>query len=840
MRNCAGLLTIPPRVMLKDEIDERRPRVFGKGAMIMAATQSSMEPTQAAAERIRVTPFWARALAVYAALFLMLFLIQQVSFSAARVPVTLTLSSTGLTVSADGQSLALRLSTAPSQVTFASSSLLDREFQIDGTDSTNNFTEDAAYVISIVDTPYYRFQDWMRDADSYSSWRDLTLRDATTGRTLAQSQSVSSSQSLALPPGRPVNISVALQRPEAPVQILFVCEQNPCVRISFDRNDRFIRAETFLPNGTLASEQQHYFPQQPLPFLAEVIYLLAHVALWSLVLFGVLALLHVTVLLCAEYLSRHMPIFPASTPEPLSALVVRRARLPRIVRGRDRWDVLSALIVMTSFLFTCFIALVQYHAQPHILDASAYYFQAKIFASGRLAAPAPADVAAFQGPFMVVQNGRWFAQYPPATSALIALGLLFRAPWVIEPLLGALALWGIYRMGCRLFSRPVACLAVFLGALSAFYSYLAASYLSHAVAFFFAVYFMLWLLRFAESRRARDLSVAAACWGGLLLTRELSALIIGTIATAFVFIVYRRTLLRDKLQFATAALAALGVALLAITLYLLYNRSQTGDALTLPRTLFSPADRYGFGPGIGFYGQHTLAAGFVILDQLLTILQIDLFGWPFYLTLAFIPLAFLNRSVRHTWDWLCLLLFAALTLAQAGYFYHGIYLGPRYLYETLPFVLLLTARGIVSVAGWLVGFGRRPPLRAPVTRVRLSSRLLVGLAVSALIACNLLYYLPRQLTLHANFTGLPAVERVDVAALYDFHPSHALIITNDWYFYNYILWPLNDATLTGSTLYAYAPSPADVARLQSEYPDRMVYSVTVAPNGQVTFPLARP
>lgn len=804
----------------------------------MAATDKTTAPRSAAIERTYATSFWARALAIYGALFLALFVIQQVSFSAARVPVTLTISSTGLIVGADGQTLVLRLATAPSQVTFVSSTQLDREFQIDGTDSTNNFTEDADYVISIADAPYYRFQAWMRDIDSYSSWRDLTMRDAVTGRTLAQSPGVMSSQPLALPPGRSVNISIALQRPEAPVQILLLCGQNLCDRITFDRNDRFIRAEAFLPDGSLVSEQQVYFPQQPLPFLAEVIYLLAHVALWSLVLLGILALLHVTVLVCAAYLSRSVPMFPATETGRLRAPLARLARLPRI--ARDRWDALSAVIVALSFLFTCYIAVAQYHAEPHILDASAYYFQAKIFASGRLAATAPADAVAFQGPFMVVHDGRWFAQYPPATSAMIALGLLFHLPWLVEPLLGALALWGIYRLGCRLFSRPVACLAVVLGALSAFYSYLAASYLSHTVALFFTVYFMLWLLRFVDLRRARDLCVAAACWGGLLLTRELSAAIIGVVATAFIFTVHRRALLRDRLQLVTAAMAALGIALFGVALYLLYNRVQTGDALTLPRTLFSPADRYGFGPGIGFYGQHTLAAGFVILDQLLTILQIDFFGWPFYLTLTFIPLAFLNRSVRHTWDWLCLLLFAALTLAQAGYFYHGIYLGPRYLYETLPFVLLLTARGISNLTGWLVSLGHSLPRRPPIAWGRFSSRVLVVLAVGALIACNLLYYLPRQLTLHTNFTGLPAAMPVDVAALYDFHPAHALIVTNDWYIYSYVLWPLNDVTLTGATLYAYAPLPTDMTRLQSEYPGRMVYSVTVAPNGRVTFSLAHP
>ncbi|MGH2515258.1 MAG: glycosyltransferase family 39 protein [Ktedonobacterales bacterium] len=821
----------------------------------MAATDSTPALIPVVPPRRLAAPGWMRTATVYAALFFALLLLQQVSFAATRVPTSLTITPTRLTLLADGQTLSLALPAAPSQVVLVSSSPLDREFQIDGTDSINNFTTNPDYIISLADSPYFRFQSWMRDAGSYSSWRDLTARDAGSGRVLAQADVVAASTSVTLPPGRTVVVSAALQRPEAPVQILLLCGQNPCAQLVFDRNDRYISAESLLSDGSIVDQRQLYFPLQPLPFLAEDSYLLAHVALWSLALLGILALLHTSLLLALDRASRHVPVYPPAgfvgapgrrphpksgrrprlAPSVLSRVQALLSHLPRALRARNRWDVLAALLIAASFIFTCYIAVVQYSAEPHILDASAYYFQAKIFASGHLAAPAPADSAAFAGPFMVAEGGRWFAQYPPATSALLALGLLAHLPWIVEPLLGALSLWGIYRIGCRLFSRPVACLAVLLGGLSAFYTFLAATYLSHAVALFFGVYFILFLLRFAETHAIRDLCLGTASWGGLLLTRELSAAILGACATLFIFIVYRRTILRDRLQCATAAIAALGVALLGLSAYLLYNRLQTGDPFMLPRTLFSPADRYGFGAGIGFYGQHTLAAGFVILDQLLTILQIDLFGWPFYLTLAFIPLAFLDRSVRHTWYWFCLVLLAALTLAQAGYFYHGIYLGPRYLYDALPFLLLLTARGIANLTRWLAGMRRYLPAITSALRARTIARVLVGLTVAALLACNLVYYLPRQFALTSNFTGLPAAEPVDVTALYAFHPASSLLVTDDWYIYSYILFPLNNPTLNGPTLYAYAPTDADVARLQSEYPTRTLYVVSVAPNGHVTF-----
>src|SRR5207302_7866500 len=55
--------------------------------------------------------------------------------------------------------------------------------------------------------------------------------------------------------------------------------------------------------------------------------------------------------------------------------------------------------------------------------------------------------------------------------------------------------------------------------------------------------------------------------------------------------------------------------------------STTGDPLVLPRNLFNPDDKWGFG-AVGSLGQHTLAAGLVNTDENLTLLQFDLFGWP--------------------------------------------------------------------------------------------------------------------------------------------------------------------------------------------------------------------
>jgi Dolichyl-phosphate-mannose-protein mannosyltransferase len=725
----------------------------------------------------------------------------------------------------------------PTEILIVRPPATTREIQIDGSDSLNNFDQDPAYFARLASTPYYQFQAWMRDMPSYGAWSDLSAAVVADGRETETRHYASGSTLLALPAGETVTFSASLVRPETPTSLQFICGGTPCAELVVDRNDRYIVARA-LAAGAPQDEQRVYFPTQPWPFAAEVVNLGVRGLLWSLALVGLLFLLSLALTWIAS--RRGIAAFARALSDRMGALW---RNVPTRVWRIDRWDALALLVSVASFAATLTVALVQFHGQPHILDASAYYFQAKIFASGRLAATPPDDLPAFQGPFMISGVGRWFAQYAPGTSAMLALGMIVGAPWIVEPLLGTLALWGVFRLGKLLYNGPTGLLALVLGALSGFYIYLAASYLSHAVALFFAVYCLLFFARFEKYRRNSDLALAVAFACALFLTRELSGLVIGGVAAAFVLLINWRTLVAEWRRLLLGVLLA-GLALVATAnVYVLYNTLQTGDPLTAPRAIFSPADRYGFGPGIGFYGQHTLAAGLVVLDQLLTALQTTLYGWPFFLTLALLPCAYLVRRRITRWDVFFGAMIVLLLALQVGYFYHGIYLGPRYLYESLPFLLLLTARGATGLAQgvsrgarWASAAAHRPVAKRMAT---LTGRALVAAVLVALIACNALYYLPRQTALRANYSGLPNWDPVDVGAIYAFQQPHALVVTDDRAIYNYILFPLNDPNLLGSTIYAFAATGDDRAALQAEFPDRTLYVLQVGAGGAVQF-IAQP
>jgi hypothetical protein len=770
---------------------------------------------------------------IFAVIGLALLLVEHASFATAKVPLRVTMTTTSGDFEIDGQRLALTWTRRPTEVLIIHPDATTREIQIDGSDSLNNFDQDTAYFARLAASPYYQFQAWMRDMPSYSDWSDLSAAVMADGVETDVRHYQPDSTLLALPAGETVTFSASLIRPETPTSVEFLCDNTPCAEVVVDRNDRYAVART-LAAGVPQDEQRIYFPTQPWPFAAEVVNLVSRVLLWSLAL---IALLFLLALALAWIMSRpRIAHLAQSIADRLGALW---RRIPAQLWRIDRWDTLALLVAGASFAATLTVALVQFHGEPHILDASAYYFQAKIFASGRLSAAPPDDLAAFQGPFMLAGAGRWFAQYAPGTSALLALGMLAGAPWIIEPLLGTLALWGVYRLGKLLYNAPTGLLALVLGALSGFYIYIAATYLSHAVALFFAVYCLLFFARFDKFGRNVDLALAVTCACALFLTRELSGLVIGGATAAFVLVTNRRALMGEWRRWLSGALLATLALVVTINVYILYNALQTGDPLTAPRAVFNPADRYGFGEGIGFYGQHTLAAGMVVLDQLLTSLLTTLYGWPFYLTLALLPCAYLMRRRVTRWDVFFGAMIVLLLALQVGYFYHGIYLGPRYLYEALPFLLLLTARGATGLAA-ASGLAARwawAAIHLALTKrtATVAGRLAVAGMLIALIACNTLYYLPRQVTLRANYSGLPIWEPVDVGAIYAFQQPRALVVTDDRAIYSYVLFPLNDPNLTDQTIYAFAATSDDRAALQAEFPERTIYVLRVGPNGTVQF-----
>jgi hypothetical protein len=750
---------------------------------------------------------------------------------------TLTVGNTNLSLGQIGQPLALE---------FAPHDPLVHEYQIDGSDSTNNLNLDTTYLSQIANSPYYRFQAWMRDLNGTSRWRNLEIQ--ANGRTQKSVAWPNNGSVVTLPTASAIHISLQLQRPETPMALDLQLSNQQTLQIILDRNDRLLAVINLDTNQTIASA---FFPVDIAPFAAMIVDTLVRILLWACGVLLTVQLIEIGLGLARARWNSWQEKRVSShdrdgedykDEEKAISLLPSAVRFSRKLPLFSTLHPIALVALCCSLIFVIWIAIVEFQGQPHIYDASAYLFAAKMYAGGHFWVPAPSNSNLFPGGFMVIWQGRWFGQYDPGTALTLVPGIWLGAPWLVEPVLGMLALLGIGLIAARLYDKRVATLAVLLGCLSPFYSYLAASYLSHTITLFYLVWGLWAFLRFVQGGRGWNLPLSALCFGMAALTRDQVALLYIAILLPGVLIVTweRRKYKQSRLPLVAWSLTFIAVAFLFAGFYLSFNQLVTGSPLLTPRSLFFSGDKWGFGQGIGFYGQHNLAAGLVNLDELLTILQIDLFGWPFYLTLAFIALPFLLGRARRA-DWFLLIALVLTVGCYVGYFYHGIYLGPRYLFEDLPFLLILSARGILTLSAWSIECGEatfnwlqnRMGMRGPASKPVLS--LVTLLLVGMLVLYNLIYYMPRQVVRYQNYTGLPNGYKLDTSQIYHSPLHNAIVVTDNWSIYQLVLFPLNDPALHGNIIYAWAGNPLQFQQLQQEFPGRTLYLLVMTNDGSVEY-----
>jgi hypothetical protein len=455
------------------------------------------------------------------------------------------------------------------------------------------------------------------------------------------------------------------------------------------------------------------------------------------------------------------------------------------------WLLAAALV--TSWL---------YHQMPHILDAVSYAFQASLFASGRIALDAGPLAAALHGPFEVLSNGRVFSQYPPGAAAVYAVGQLVSLEWLVGPL-ACLALIAATRWTAQVLFGPACGLAVLcLGALSPFVLFQAGSFLSHPIAGGLLACALAAFVAGDRDRSHRWYALSGVLLGASFVTREASSVLFALPLGA--------RLLATRRFSPLIGMAAFGLPF--VLLYLVYNAQLTGSALLLPRTIFNASDHFGFGDGIGFHTRHTLAAGLANTDELLTLLQFDLFGWPPLLALGLLGLPFLFGRAE-AWDVLAACGVLAFVVAYAAYFYHGIALGPRYYFEAMPWLLLLAGRG-AKVLARLAG-----------------SRAAAGVVLGVLSLNTLLFYLPSEVQRRTNFSAMPGERKVTLGFVHNSVfgpqlvglPNPALVVTDDWWLYNAALATLNCPRVPDcGVLFALASTPDDLNVLRAQFPDRSV------------------
>ncbi len=476
---------------------------------------------------------------------------------------------------------------------------------------------------------------------------------------------------------------------------------------------------------------------------------------------------------------------------------------------------------------------------PHVPDSVLYVFQSKIFASFHLTAPAPPGSLAMQTsesfsifhPHMdQVVDGRWFSHYPFGHPMFLAIGQVVHIPSLIPPLLGAGSIALIYIIGRRVYSTAVGLIAATLLLFSPFFQMTASNYMSHNTAAF-VILACLAFYTWKTKRRWAAMLASGLCFGLLFNIRPLPAfafMIPLGCAMAYEF-VRAGTERRDRLvQYAAFA----GGALLMLGLYVLYNKATTGDLLTS-----GYAEQGTFSEDtVGFGGAHTVAFGLQNQRQLLALMQIVANGWPAFIGLGIAMLPFLMGS-RYRWDYVFGVAFLSLTSLNIFYKNAAVMNGPRFWYESLPFLMLLTARGAiylrdatVSTAEWFHMRIRRKDATP--------SRAIAGVWVLGVITALVAFSASGWMLQTRQAWAIPFTP-AKIAGLRDFNFSddrlldragemnlhNALVFVkkcSGWWCYGSEFWT-NSPKLDGDIVWAEQQgSQADITVLD-HYPDRKLY-----------------
>jgi hypothetical protein len=481
--------------------------------------------------------------------------------------------------------------------------------------------------------------------------------------------------------------------------------------------------------------------------------------------------------------------------------------------GASGMDLAALALAIACALAARWVAANVFEDLPHLEDEFANLWQAKVFAQGSISLATPPEPQSFLVPFVVDYDGVRFGKYPPGWPAALALASKLDAEGWVNPVLAGLCVWLVYRLGSRLVGPGAALLGAFLAATSPAMLMLAGSLMSHVFSLFLTLSLaQAWYALFARGApQPRPVwllvALAGASLGLLVLTRPLTAL-----GVALPFAIHGLFLWARggpaRWRPALVGLVAVAVGLL----FPLWNAAQMGDPIANAYSLWWDYDRIGFGPGIGrIAGGHSPQLAFYNARFSLRAGQHDLFGWP-YISGALVPFGLYGLR-RRVAAWLAAASLPALILVYSFYWVGSWLLSPRYYFEALPGLAILSAGGVV----WLGGWGR--PATSVGSRVR---RAIVSFVVLLLVVGNLGLYLPMRL---GGLVGLYGITRAKLQAFDRVRPEQGLVVVHvarSWTEYGNLL-PRTPPFCDCATLVVVSMGSGPDRRVAASFPDLPVF-----------------
>jgi len=373
---------------------------------------------------------------------------------------------------------------------------------------------------------------------------------------------------------------------------------------------------------------------------------------------------------------------------------------------------LSLAFAAGALCFTLFV----FAGNPRNVDGFAQLFQARIFLAGRLWMPPPPELASFGTLQMVLGPDRWFSQYPPGQPLLLAGGLALGAWWVLLPLWSAALVALTYRLGRWVGGSTTGRLAALLVCVSPFALAVSGSEMSHLPAAVLGATAAVAAIAAGGRRPVLAALGAGAALGVMTAFRPLDA-VAAVVPTGLALLLVARRPVR-----ALGAAAIGGVVASLPTLA--YNAATTGSWRTFGYTAL-----WGTEHSLGF---HPVPWGIALTPlRAIGLTALDLFQVNQYLldiplpVLAVVAAAFVvGRRQLGSRDVVPLAGLVALIGLLFFYWHRDTFYGPRFLFSALPWIAVLTGRGMAVL-------GREARARRALRPVPLA--LVVGLAIGTVL-----------------------------------------------------------------------------------------------------------
>jgi hypothetical protein len=327
--------------------------------------------------------------------------------------------------------------------------------------------------------------------------------------------------------------------------------------------------------------------------------------------------------------------------------------------------------------------------RPQLIDEIIEVWQARVYASGRLFVPSLGHPELNGAMNLVDHAGKVFGQFPAGGAAMLALGSLVHAEWLVGPVFAGI---GVYAWSVTLRRSqepaPAATNALLLLAFAPFALFMSASHMNHVTALAWILAGMAGLFTLTTSPGPRPLLACATgiAFGLVGSIRPVDALAFG--APAGLWLAWRAV--RDPRRIGECLLAATGMAIpLALTLWV--NAETTGHPLLFGYTIL-----WGPGHDLGFHATpwgapHTPLRGLELINLYLLHLQTYFLETSFPALLPALAVLAFGRT-RGALDRYLAVSGALLLVLYGAYWHNGFFLGPRFVYPLLPLLALWTAR----------------------------------------------------------------------------------------------------------------------------------------------------